>query len=125
MSEQTERHRDYGFVVGLGAGTIVGAALAIWLAPRAASELGTRVTESARRVGAGAARQYRNASARVGAAVGEVTEAGQDVRDGLADAVVRGAQAVERQATATKSDRASRAGSDGRTGRTDRAPDAG
>ncbi len=113
MKAQTDTHRDYGFVVGLAAGTVIGAGLAIWLAPQAASELRQRVNDSARRLGAGAAGRYRDASSRVGAAVDGVTGAGQDARDGLADAVVRGAQAVERYATATKSKRATSASPDG------------
>jgi gas vesicle protein len=124
MSEQTETHRTYGFVIGLAAGTVVGACLALWLAPQAASELRKRATESARRVGADATKRYRDAGARVGAAVDQVAEVGQDARDGLADAVVRGAKAVERHATATKSSRPSKADSDGPTAPAERALDA-
>jgi gas vesicle protein len=66
---QTGTARDYTFVAGLLAGTVVGAGLALWLAPKA-------------------------------------VEATNDVRDRLADAVVRGAHEVERVAVAAKTDRA-------------------
>jgi gas vesicle protein len=124
MGEQTETHRGHGFVIGLAAGTVAGACLAMWLAPRAASELRGRVTESARRVGTDAASRYREVSARVSAAVVGATEAGQDARDRLADVVVRGAKAMERQATATRSNRAPKADSDGPATPTERVPDA-
>ena len=75
MNEHTQARRDHRFAIGLLTGSVVGAALAIWL------------------------------SAHVTAAVNELTRKGQDVRDNLADAVARGAHEVERFATAAKSDR--------------------
>jgi gas vesicle protein len=67
MDTYTQERRDYGFVIGLLTGTVVGAGAAMWLAPRVASRL-------------------------------------RQQRDDVADAVVRGAQEVERFATASKSD---------------------
>ena len=61
----TQEHRDYGFVIGLFTGTVVGAGLAIWLVPRLGSELRERVTGSARRFGQRASEQYQQASTRV------------------------------------------------------------
>ena len=79
----TQERRDYRFILGLVAGTVVGAGLAMWLAPNAASELRERVTDSARKLA-------RN---------------GQGVRDDIADAVATGAHEVERFANAAKSER--------------------
>jgi gas vesicle protein len=105
MNAHTQEHRDYGFVIGLLTGTFVGAGLAMWLAPRSASELRQRVTDSARNLGERVSGQYQQASTRVGEAIDELTRKGQDVRDDVADVVVRGADEVKRYATAVKSDR--------------------
>jgi gas vesicle protein len=105
MTLQTQERRSYGFAMGLFAGTFVGAGLAMWLAPRMASELGARITDSAKGLGLQASEQFEQASSRVGEAVSELTRKGQDVRDDVADAVARGAHEVERYATAAKGDR--------------------
>ncbi len=97
--------RRYGFGIGLLAGTFVGAGLIMWLAPRIGSELRERMTRSARNLGDLASERYEQATAHVGEAVNELTRKGQDVRDDVADAVVRGAREVERFATAAKTDR--------------------
>ena len=65
--------RGYGFVLGLAAGTLAGAALATWFAPRGVSALGERIADSARRVRRQASEQYQEASARVGDAVDVLT----------------------------------------------------
>ena len=104
MSEYSQ-DRDYGFVVGLLTGTLVGAALLWWLAPKASSELRQRVGDSTKDLRARASRQYDEASARVGEVVDDLTRKGQGVRDDVADAVARGAHEVERYATAAKSSR--------------------
>lgn len=99
----TQDDRDFGFVIGLLTGTVVGAGLLMWLAPRTASELRQRVTDSARDLGQRAADQYEQASSRVGEAVDELTRKGQSVRADIAGVVARGAHEVERYATAAKS----------------------
>lgn len=104
MDEYTQ-DRHYGFVVGLLAGTFVGAGLMVWLAPKMAAEIRQRIGDSATDLGRRASRHYEQASARVGEAVGELTRKGQDVRDDVAGAVARGAHEVERYATAAKSGR--------------------
>jgi hypothetical protein len=71
-----------------------------------ASELGERMTDSARELGRHASEQFEQASSQVGDAVDDVTGKGQDVRDDVADALARGAREVERYAVAAKSDRA-------------------
>ena len=97
--------RDYGFLFGLMTGTFVGASLAIWLVPRAASDLRNRLTESLDDVGKRASDQFQAASARVGETVDQITRKGQGVRDDVAEAVARGAHEVERYATGVKTDR--------------------
>ncbi len=99
------RAPGYGFVIGLVTGTFVGASLVMWLAPRFASELGERMSDSARSLGERASAHYRHASARAGEAVDELTRKGQDVVDHAAEAVARVANEVEWPATAARSDR--------------------
>jgi gas vesicle protein len=86
-----EQPRDHRFVIGLLAGAVVGAGLAIWLAPRARNLIKQ------------ASDQYDQASARVGDKVDELTRAGNGVRDQMADAVARGAHQVESFAKSVKS----------------------
>lgn len=105
MNEQAQERRDYGFAIGLMTGTLVGAGLAMWLAPRAAAELRKRVTDSATRLGKQVSNQYQQASTRAGEAVEGLTRKSNGVRDGVADAVAHGAHEVERFALAAKSDR--------------------
>lgn len=81
MIEQIQKRRDFGLAIGLMTGTFVGASLAMWLAPRAAAELRSRVGET----------------------VDELKQKGQSVRDDVADVVARGAHEVERYAVAAKS----------------------
>jgi gas vesicle protein len=104
MTPDTQNRRDHGFLIGLMTGTVVGAGLAIWLAPRVAG-LRQRVTDSARELSNRASEGYQQVSARVDEAVDDLTKKGQSVRDDMADAVVRGAHEVERIATAAKTDR--------------------
>ena len=102
--EHQER-RDYGFLVGLMTGTVVGAGLAIWLVPRVASELRNKLTESLDDVRNRASDQFQQAGARVGETVDEITRKGQGVRDDVAEAVARGAREVERYATVVQTER--------------------
>ena len=104
MDTQTQGHRDYGFVLGLMTGAFVGAGLALWLAPRAAAELGERMTDSASNLGARASERFQRVNARVGEAVDELTRAGHGVRDEVAGVVARGAREVERFATASQTE---------------------
>jgi len=102
---QVQAHRDYGFVVGLMAGTFVGAGLALWLAPKSTSELRERMKDSANGLRDRASERYDQVRTRVGEAVDEITRTGLDVRDDVATVVARGANTVERYANAAKSDR--------------------
>ena len=98
MNEQTTHTHDYRFVTGLALGGVVGAGLALWLAPKAASEIKARAVDSVKTLGNAASDRYRDARLRVSDAVDELTRKGQSVRDGVSDTVIRGAQQVERGA---------------------------
>jgi hypothetical protein len=94
MNETTRRPGPDSFVLGLFAGTFVGAGLAMWLAPRAAQN-------------------YRHVRIRVADVVDNLTRRGQEVRDDIAAAVAHGAHEVahgasevERLATAARRSRA-------------------
>jgi gas vesicle protein len=80
VNEQRQDHRDYRFLTGLIAGTVIGAGLAMWLAPGAASELRARMGKAAKTLG----------------------ERASDIRDDVAGAVATGAREVERFAKAAK-----------------------
>lgn len=105
MNAHMQEHRDYGFAIGVLTGTCVGAALAMWLAPRSGRELRQRVTDSARRLATQASDRYEQASTQVAGAVEELTQLGQDVRDDVAEVVARSAHEVERFATAARGGR--------------------
>ena len=85
-------------------GTVIGAGLTLWLAPRSASELRDRATNSARALGKRASEGYDEVSGRVGNAVNELARKGNRVRDDVAESVVRGAHEAEGFAVAVKSD---------------------
>jgi gas vesicle protein len=102
MNTNTQERRDYGFAIGLLAGTFVGAGLTMWFAPRVRSEVRQRLADSATDLGKRASESYGQASARIGEAVDELTRKGQGVRDSIADTVVRGARQAESYATAAK-----------------------
>ena len=104
MTTDTLRPRDHGFLLGLLTGTVVGAGLTMWFAPRVAAELRERVTDSAKALRTRATERYDDVSTRVEGAVDELTRKGRDVRDDMADAVARGANEVARQASAIKTD---------------------
>jgi hypothetical protein len=76
-------------------GSVVGAGIAMWLAPKAAAEIKARAVESARDLGNAASERYQDARIRVSDAVDGLTRKGQGVRDGVCDTVVRGAKDVE------------------------------
>ena len=103
MNTRFQENTSHDFLMGLVAGGAIGAGLAIFFAPRLASELRQRATDSATSLGNAASRRYQDASARVADVVDTVTTRGQAVRDDVADAVVRGAREVEHFAKASKS----------------------
>jgi gas vesicle protein len=95
MNEQTRQGHDYRFLAGLAMGGVVGAGIAMWLAPRAAAEIKARAVDSMNELGNAASERYRDAKLRVTGAVDGLTRKGQGVRDEMCDTVVRGAKNVE------------------------------
>lgn len=100
MSEDNPRLRHNRFWLGLCAGTVVGAGLAMWMVPRAAAELRERAADSAGKLRARAAERCEEVGTQVGQAVEDIAKQGRAVRNGMADSVVRGAHEVARQAAA-------------------------
>jgi gas vesicle protein len=94
MNER-EADRDYRFLTGLAMGSIVGAGLAMWLAPRAAAEIKARATDTAKIVGDAVSERYRDARLRVANTVDGIARKGKGIRDEACDTVVRAAQDVE------------------------------
>ena len=103
MSADTSDRGDHHFFLGLLTGAFVGAGIAFWLAPRVLSEIRGRVAGSARDMSDRVADRVQQVTDRVADAVDDVARRGQNVRDDVADTVIRGAQHVERVATAAKS----------------------
>ncbi len=100
-----EAYRPDGFIIGMLTGIVVGAGLAMWLAPRAISELRQRVTDSARSLGQRVGQQCEQARTMVGETAEELAQRGQRVRDNIVDAVAHRAHEVEAYATAARKDR--------------------
>ena len=73
MNTDTQDRRDHTFLTGLLTGTFVGAGLAIWLGPRAASWR-QRMTDSARELSRLASDRYQEMSARAEATVDDLTK---------------------------------------------------
>ena len=89
-----EEDRNYRFLAGLAMGGVVGAGLAIWLAPRAAG-IKARAADSAKILGDAVSERYRGARLRVTDTVDGLSRKGQGLRDNACDTVVRAAQEVE------------------------------
>lgn len=98
MNGYMQDGRGRGFAMGLLAGTVAGAALMMYFAPKVRAEVRRRVTDSAKDLGDRASECYDEVSARVGTTVDELTSRSQEVRDAAADTVARGTQAVARGA---------------------------
>jgi gas vesicle protein len=103
MITREESGRSNLFLVGLMAGTAIGAGLALAFAPRMAAEIRERLSESATDLGQAASRGYEQVSTRVADVVESVTERGQKVRDDVAATIGRGAREVEQFTEAAKS----------------------
>ena len=98
MNSPLNDRRDYRLAIGFVAGAAAGVGLMMWLAPRSASELRQRVTDSAKSLGDRASARYRQATDRVSDVVEGLAEKGYGVRDDVAGAVARGAHEVGRGA---------------------------
>ena len=95
MNGQATQNHDYRFLTGLVIGGVVGAGLAVLLAPRAAAEIKAQAVDSVKNLGNAVSGRYRDARLRVTDAVDGLTRKGQGLRDGVCDTVVRAAQDVE------------------------------
>jgi gas vesicle protein len=77
-----------GFMMGLLAGTVLGAGLGMLLAPKAGSDLRGQIGEQARNLGNRASEGYRRASQ----TASDWAERGRDMMNQAKDAVSRGAE---------------------------------
>jgi gas vesicle protein len=100
-----------GFMMGLLAGTVLGAGLGMLLAPKAGSELRGAIGEQARNLGNKASEQYRRASD----SAGTWAEKGREFVTQAREAVSRGAEEARGYAGATTGSSYSGSGS-GTTG---------
>ena len=98
-------NRGGSFLIGLMTGSAIGAGLAIYFSPRPALELRHRVTDSTTGLRNAASERFQSAATRVADVVeraadvaDDMTRRGQAARDGVADAVARGAHEVGRGA---------------------------
>ncbi len=92
MADTYDRHEGEGngtgFVMGLLAGTVLGAGLGMLLAPKSGSEFRGQIGEQARHLGDMASEQYRRASETASG----WAERGRDMVNQARDAVARGAE---------------------------------
>jgi gas vesicle protein len=102
MTAETQVRRDHGFIIGFLTGTVVGAGLAMWFAPRMAGEIRDRITDSASALNDRAVEGYQAAATAVRETVDDFTQRGRGVRDEVAAAVGRGAHEIERMAASVK-----------------------
>ena len=96
---------NYRFALGVVAGTVLGAGLMMWLAPRATAEARRTVADSANAFRERTAGRVDHVGRRVVAAVDDLAAKGYGLRDDVADAVAHGAKEVERVAVAVKAER--------------------
>ena len=104
IQDNTSNHGGR-FLLGLMTGSAIAAGLAIYFSPRLASELRQRVTDSTTGLRNAASERFQSAATRVSDVVeraadvaDDMTRRGQAARDGVADAVARGAHEVGRGA---------------------------
>lgn len=104
IRDHQANHTNHGgiFLMGLVAGSAIGAGLAIVFAPRLAAELRQRAADSATDLLNAASDRLQDVANRVAGAVDgvadDVTKKGQAVRDNVADVVGRRAHDVSRGA---------------------------
>jgi gas vesicle protein len=110
MNSDMQASQPYGFALGLLTGTVIGAGLAMWLAPRAVSELRERVIDSAKSLGNRVGQQREQVATYVEETAEDLSRRGQVVRDNIAEAVAHHAHEVAAYATAAESDRVKAAG---------------
>ena len=97
--DQNEGSGGGGFMMGLLAGTVLGAGLGMLLAPKAGAELRDQLSEQARSVGSMASDKVRKASE----AAGDWAKSGREVVNSARDAMSRGAEEARGYADTTGS----------------------
>ena len=104
-TQDTRTNHSGSFLMGFITGSVIGASVAIYLAPRLAVELRQRVTDATTGVRNAAAEGLHDLATCVAGAVDRVVAAANEVRrkgpavcDDIADAVGRGAHEVDRGA---------------------------
>lgn len=110
MNSDIQPSRPYGFGLGLLTGAVIGAGLAMWLAPRAVSELRERLIDSAKSLGKRVGEQREQVTTYVEDTAEDLTRRGEVVRNNIAEAVAHHAHEVEAYATAAETDRVKAAG---------------
>ncbi len=88
--------RGGAFLMGLLAGTVLGAGLGMLFAPKAGSELRNQLAESGRNLGQTASDGYRRAAERVSTVVDRGREVYDRARGTVNEAAERGREAYER-----------------------------
>ena len=88
--DRYETEGSGGFMMGLLAGTVLGAGLGMLLAPKSGADLRGQLGEQAKNFSNKASEQYRRASE----TAGQWAERGRDVMNQARDAVSRGAEEV-------------------------------
>jgi gas vesicle protein len=101
-ANQDQKKANHDLLIGLITGGVIGAGLAILLAPRLASELRQRVTDSATDLNNAVSRRCQDVTTRIADVVDAGITSGRAIRDDIADAVGRGAREVEQFAMASK-----------------------
>jgi gas vesicle protein len=104
IQDNTSNHGG-SFLLGVMTGSVIGAGMAIYFSPRLALELRQRLTDSTAGLRNAAAERFQSAATRVADVADraadvadDMTRSGQAARDGVADAVARGAHEVGRGA---------------------------
>ncbi len=95
MNAHVEQTSDHRFLTGLVMGGIVGAGLALWLAPKAAAEIKARAAGTAKALGDSVSERYRGARLSFTETMDGLSRKGQAIRDDACDTVARAAQGVE------------------------------
>jgi gas vesicle protein len=95
MDSDIQAPRPYGFGLGLFAGTVIGAGLAMWLVPGAVAELRERVIDSAKRLGKLAGEPRDQVTTPVEETAEDLSRRREVVRDNIAETVAQHAHEVE------------------------------
>jgi gas vesicle protein len=95
--DRYETEGSGGFMMGLLAGTVLGAGLGMLLAPKSGADLRGQLGEQAKNISNKASEQYRRASE----TASQWAERGRDVMNQARDAVSRGAEEVRSYTGAT------------------------